>query len=104
MKGSPVRHFKAFTLFLVALFTLGIDTLTATAAFAQAVSYDIVYLRAPRLGDNTLTDWPEVFNPVKMEPGTDLMLLKANGSEEVLLAAGKGAVLDPVMSFDGASV
>ena len=102
-KGSPVRHFKSLTLFLVALLTLFSNALT-TIAHAQAVSYDIVYLRAPRLGDATLTDWPEVFNPVKMEPGTDLMLLKANGSEEVLLAAGKGAVLDPVMSFDGASV
>ena len=98
-----MRRFKSLTLFLVALLTLFANALTTTA-YAQAVSYDIVYLRAPRLGDAALTDWPEVFNPVKMEAGTDLMLLKANGSEEVLLAAGKGAVLDPVMSFDGASV
>ena len=98
-----MRRFKSLTLFLVALLTLFSNALT-TIAHAQAVGYDIVYLRAPRLGDATLTDWPEVFNPVKMEPDTDLMLLKANGSEEVLLTAGKGAVLDPVMSFDGASV
>ena len=104
MKGLPVRHSQSLTLFFVALFTLAVEALTATAAFAQAVGYDIVYLRAPRKGDATLTDWPEVFNPVKMEAGTDLMLLKANATEEVLLAAGKGAVLDPVMSFDGTSV
>ena len=103
MKGLAVRYFKCSILLAVALLTLGADVLT-TPAHAQAVNYDIVYLRAPRNGDATLTDWPEVFNPVKMEAGTDLMLLKANGTEEVLLAAGRGAVLDPVMSFDGASV
>jgi hypothetical protein len=75
-------------------------------AFA-ALSYDIVYLRAPRKGDQTLTDWPEVFNPTKMEPGTHLLRLKANGQEEVLFdgsAIGgdpaKTAILDPVISFD----
>ena len=103
MKGLAVRYFKCSILLAVALLTLSADMLT-TPAHAQAVNYDIVYLRAPRNGDATLTDWPEVFNPVKMEAGTDLMLLKANGTEEVLLAAGRGAVLDPVMSFDGASV
>jgi Hydrazine synthase alpha subunit middle domain len=73
-------------------------------AFAAAVDYDIVYVRAPRYGDTTLADWPEVFNPTKMEPGADLMLLKPDGTEEVLFAAGNGAVIDPVVSFDAKSV
>ncbi len=74
-------------------------------AFAQAVNYDIVYLRAPRKPDPALSDWPEVFNPTKMEPGTDLMLLHPDGTEEILFPAGaKGAVLDPVVSFDAQHV
>jgi hypothetical protein len=69
-------------------------------AHAATVNYDIVYVRAPRYGDTTIADWPEVINPTKMEPGADLMLLKPDGSEEVLFPAGNGAVIDPVMSFD----
>lgn len=69
-------------------------------ACAAAVNYDIVYVRAPRYGDSTIADWPEVINPTKMEPGADLMLLKPDGREEILFAAGNGAVIDPVVSFD----
>src|SRR5262249_51372605 len=36
-----------------------------------------------------------------MEPGADLMLLHPDGSEEVLVRGGEGAVTDPVVSFDG---
>jgi len=67
---------------------------------AASVDYDIVYVRAPRYGDNTNTRWPEVFTPIRMEPGADLMLLHPDGSEEVLFAAGNAAVVDPVLSFD----
>lgn len=83
----------------VLLAFLGLLSLQQT--FAQSVvSYDIVYVRAPRYGDITFTKWPEVINPVQMEPGVDLMLLHPNGTEEVLFAAGNGAVVDPVPSFD----
>jgi hypothetical protein len=67
---------------------------------AAAVPYDIVYVRAPRAGDNTHVRWAEVARPMFVEPGSDLMLLHANGTEEVLVAAGKGAVADPCVSFD----
>jgi Hydrazine synthase alpha subunit middle domain len=69
-------------------------------ACAAVVNYDIVYVRAPRYGDTKIADWPEVFNPTKMEPGADLVLLKPDGSEDVLFAAGNGAVIDPAVSFD----
>jgi hypothetical protein len=95
-----VRTF-ALTLFAGALFCAD-----AGVAYA-ALAYDIIYLRAPRKGDATLTDWPEVINPVKMEPGTHLMRLRSNGTEELLFdgsAIGgdpaKSAVIDPVVSFD----
>lgn len=64
--------------------------------------YDIVYVRALRAGDDKhkrfFTDFSQ---PVTMEPGADLMLLHPDGSEEVLVAGGKGSITDPVVSFDG---
>ncbi len=63
--------------------------------------YDIVYVRMPRKGDNVGTNWPEISNPVFMDPGADLMLLHPNGTEEVLVKGGAGSVTDPTVSFDG---
>ncbi len=74
------------------------------AAVAQAVDYDIVYVRQPRYGDNTNTIWPEVFHPARAEPGADLMLLHPDGSEEVLVDCTVCSVTDPFVSFDGESV
>jgi hypothetical protein len=37
---------------------------------------------------------------MNLEPGSDLVLLHPDGKEEVLVAAGKGAVTDPCVSFD----
>ena len=76
----------------------------ASTSLAGAVPYDIVYVRAPRLGDDTFVRLPDVFHPTAMPTGSDLMLLHADGSEEVLFGAGKGAVLDPAVSFDAQSV
>lgn len=71
----------------------------SSAAFA--VGYDIVYVRQPRFGDDTNTTWPEVSHPAAIDPGADLMLLHPDGSEELLVAGGNGAVTDPFVSFDG---
>lgn len=65
------------------------------------LDYDIVYVRAPRKGDGVGTNWPEISNPVYMDAGADLMLLRPDGSEEVLVKGGKGSVTDPMVSFDG---
>lgn len=73
----------------------------ACSAVAAVVSYDIVYVRQPRFGDNNITTWPEVFHPARLDPGADLMLLHTNGTEEVLVAGGNGGVTDPFVSFDG---
>jgi hypothetical protein len=66
------------------------------------LDYDIVYVRAPRAGDEVhkrfFTDFS---SPLVMEPGADLMLLHPDGSEEQLVAGGKGSITDPVVSFDG---
>ncbi len=63
--------------------------------------YDIVYIRTPRKGDDVQSKWAEIAHPVSMDPGADLMLLHPDGSEEVLVEGGDGAVTDPVMSLDG---
>src|SRR5262245_37210023 len=63
--------------------------------------YDIVYVRAPRRGDDRQIIWADVFTPLRAEPGSDLMLLHPNGTEEVLVKAGNDAVADPFVSFDG---
>ena len=73
----------------------------ALALPAAAVSYDVVYVRQPRYGNNTNTTWPEVSHPARLDPGADLMLLHPDGSQEVLVAGGIGAVTDPFVSFDG---
>ncbi len=75
-------------------------TIIQDVSAQTAPAYDIVYVRAPRYGDITFAKWPEVINPVQMEPGADLMLLHPNGTEDVLFSAGNGAVVDPVPSFD----
>ena len=74
--------------------------LSLPAAAVGPVSYDIVYVRAPRAGDNTYIRFPDVFYPTAMPSGSSLMLLHPDGTEETLFAAGKGAVLDPAVSFD----
>src|SRR5687767_13403392 len=70
-------------------------------AGAAPLPYDVVYVRQPRYGDDTNTTWPEVFHPARIDPGADLMLLHPDGTEEVLVAGGDGAVTDPFVSFDG---
>jgi Hydrazine synthase alpha subunit middle domain len=67
------------------------------------VSYDIVYVRIPRKGEQSVK-WPEVRDPFHVEPHTDLVLRHPDGTEEVLVNAKEGAVLDPYISYDGLSV
>ena len=63
--------------------------------------YDIVYVRAPRHGDEQMTRWAEFSDPTRMEGGADLMLLHPDGNEEKLVAGDDGSVMDPYVSFDG---
>ena len=88
---------------------------TATAVSnctPNVVSYDLVYVRAPRFGDNTNSVWPDTVRPLLPDAGADLRLLHPDCTEEVLFplpaqaalidgALGDGAVSDPNISFDG---
>ncbi|MSQ94210.1 MAG: hypothetical protein EXR98_06600 [Gemmataceae bacterium] len=76
---------------------------------AVKVDYDIVHVRAPRVlkiaaGKDIPTAWPEFGHPTRIDPGYDLMLLKPDGTEQVLVPGGTGAVTDPFVSLDGESV
>jgi hypothetical protein len=79
----------------------GLCPALSSMAAAAVVNYDIVYVRQARYGDTQNTLWPEVRQPMKIDPGADLMLLHPNGTEEVLVRGGVGAVTDPFVSFDG---
>jgi Hydrazine synthase alpha subunit middle domain len=68
--------------------------------------YDIVYVRAPRVvpgkdgREQPAPVWPNAAEPANLRASTDLMRLRPDGSEEVLVAGGKGAIADPYVSFD----
>jgi hypothetical protein len=66
--------------------------------------YDIVYVQAPRYGDEKRPGWAEFSDPTRMEKGADLMLLHPDGSEELLVSGKDGSVMDPYVSFDAAWV
>jgi hypothetical protein len=80
---------------------LSAETPERRSETAPRHDYDIVYVRAPRYGDEQNTRWPEINIPIQMEPGADLMLLHPDGREEVLVKGGNGSVVDPYPSFDG---
>ena len=93
--------------FLVAEEPLFLDDLNVSppplsADASVTYDYDIVYVRAPRFGDEQNATWAEIAHPSLMDPGADLVLLRPDGSEELLVAGGEdGAITDPVISFDG---
>ncbi len=80
---------------------LGVEVPGIATDTSVTWDYDIVYVRAPRFGDEKATRWAEVFNPLNVDPGSDLVLLHPDGSEELLVEGKKGAVADPYVSFDG---
>jgi hypothetical protein len=81
-----------------------IDVPHLTTDKSVKYDYDIVYVRAPRHGDEQRTRWAEFSDPTRMEPGADLVLLHPDGSEEVLVEGKEGSVMDPYVSFDGETV
>ena len=83
---------------------LNLDPPHITKDKSVTYDFDIVYVRAPRR-ENGRSLWAEVGDPRKMEPGSDLMLLHPDGTEEVLVVVKEHeAIVDPFVSFDGVSV
>lgn len=83
---------------------IALPTRHATAQVQGSVDYPIVYVRSPRPGDDLAAAWPEVINAIRQEPGSDLVLRRPDGGEEVLFAGGNGGVMDPAVSFDARRV
>jgi len=81
---------------------LGVEVPPISSDLSVGYDYDLVYVRAPRSGDMEGSLWPEIAHPALMDPGADLILLRPDGSEEVLVEGGAdGAVTDPFVSLDG---
>ncbi|MEM7147387.1 MAG: hypothetical protein AAF591_19890 [Verrucomicrobiota bacterium] len=107
----PCEAVLRLPLILLLIIILILTAFTSPPAAAQTptgVPYDIVYSRAPRAGDTSFVDLPEVFYPIEIAAGTDLMLLRPDGTEEVLVSSdtdgdgsNRGAIVDPMVSFDG---
>lgn len=94
-----------FSILLAFIFFPSLFSQSTTAQGLAPINYDIVYVRSPRPGDDTNTFWPDAVTPLLLDAGADLMLLHADGSEEVLFAAGAdGAVVDPSVSDDARTV
>jgi len=113
-----LSHFIMGLLLFCAAITLVSVSPPASAVAPQAagIDYDIVYVRYPRRGDTGsggVVELPDGENPYSIEPGADLMLLKPDGAEEILVdcrATGQESssggeadcsVQDPVISYDG---
>src|SRR5688572_1142101 len=94
--GAPLDHSPRFTN------NINVVVPPISADPSVRYDYDIVYVRAPRAGDEKhkrfYTDFSQ---PVTMEPGADLMRLRPDGTEELLVAGGDGSITDPMVSFDG---
>jgi len=75
-----------------------------------SVCYDIIYVRYPiaKVQDAPAPDGrvgiPAGETPYTLEPGADLMLLKQDGTEKVLVDCTDCSVMDPFISFDGKTV
>ena len=57
---------------------------------AVKLDYDIVYVRAPRNGDDVGTNWAEVASPLFLDAGADLLLLHPDGKGGSAGRRGKG--------------
>lgn len=67
--------------------------------------YDIIYVRYPAIDtDGSFVSIPQGEKPYTIAPGADLILLKKNGSEEVIVDCNTCSVMDPSISFDGKTV
>ncbi|MSQ94208.1 MAG: hypothetical protein EXR98_06590 [Gemmataceae bacterium] len=85
---------------------LRVDPPPIAADKAVKYDYDIVYVRAPRVvkgkdgKDVQAQVWPDAGTPHALRASTDLMVLHPDGSEEMLVEGGQGAIADPYVSFD----
>ena len=75
------------------------------------VDYPIAYISCPRTVPSTNPQlpmkpapWAEFGHPYKVAPGCDLRVRWPDGSTELLVAGGAGAIQDPAVSLDGSAI
>jgi hypothetical protein len=94
----------------------------AISDVVHPLPYDLLYVRAPYFGADAASpnsSWPDTVRPLTPDPGAQLVLLRRDGSREVLFPLethrgqldtprgrplAVGAVADPNVSFDGRQV
>ncbi len=81
------------------LFTLLCPFFVAAAPQDVGVDYDIVYVRYPGPKDSFVTI-PQGEKPYLIAAGADLVLLKPNGTEIILVDCTDCSVMDPFISYD----
>ena len=89
---SLQRRSQAFPLILAIAFAVLLDSFAVRAA-----DYDIVYVRAPRYGDDQRVGFPEVTHPIDAPAGSDLVLLRPDGTkgevQDLQIVNGSGVSL-----------
>ncbi len=74
------------------------------SSFEQASTFDIVYVRYPDPGEGVFVNIPQGEKPYRLAEGADLVLLKPDGSEIILVDCAECSVMDPFISYDGKTV
>jgi hypothetical protein len=81
---------------------LDMDPPPLAADASVKYDYDIVYVKVPRRHATGRATWAEVGQPRRQEPGGSLVLLRPDGSEDVLVPVkGDQTIVDPQVSLDG---
>lgn len=94
--------------FFILLTGLGILSLHQAIA-SPPVDYDVIYVRYP-IADHTKKNHtqyvtiPQGERPYEIAPGADLVLLRPDGSETLLVDCETCSVMDPYISYDGTIV
>ncbi|MDT0582630.1 hypothetical protein [Brumicola blandensis] len=85
--------------------TINGNNVNNVAVACEDTTHDIVYVRYPNGTDeDPYVDIPQGEHAYDIAGGADLMLLKADGSEVVLVDCDQCSVMDPFISFDGNTV
>jgi hypothetical protein len=81
------------------------ENITNVAINCEETTYDIVYVRYPNeTEERKFIAIPQGEHAYEITGGADLMLLKTDGSEIVLVDCTECSVMDPFISFDGETV
>ncbi|MCF6319699.1 MAG: hypothetical protein L3J83_10560, partial [Proteobacteria bacterium] len=74
------------------------------SGFEQITNFDIIYVRYPDPGEGNFVSIPQGEKPYRLVGGADLVLLKPDGTEIILVDCSTCSVMDPFISYDGNTV